>query len=475
MSKALIRKAKNVVNGYSSMQVLVREATSNDPNGPSLDLMDEISERSYDSVEFFELMDMLDKRLNDKGKNWRHVAKSLTVLDYLVRSGSENCVLWCKENLYVIKTLREFMHEDELGNDQGQIVRVKAKELTSLLLDEERLREEREMRRKKRKSRRRRDPDTFDDDLQRALEESRLTAEQEEQERRMRMGEMADDEDDLQTALQLSKEEEELRRLRELQQQQQLQQAQAQMFPQQQQAMYYDIFGNPISAEEYMQYQQQLAEQQYQQQQYQQLAQQQALAAQQQYLAEQQALAQQQAFAQQQYMQQQFTQQPLATGSNNPFALGSQGKTGNAAPKPAATSPAISAPAPAPAPAVSSPQKPLTQTRTGNQSITDKYSALNTLLATGTGIDTFGNTGDTRVPAQHTKTGNFINSQGTGYRQVGDQPKHNPFLGTQYTGLPSSSIVPSYTGYGFGNQGGQTQQSNNQQNNADQGFSLIDL
>lgn len=46
---------------------------------------------------------------------------------------------------YVIKTLREFRHENESGFDEGQIIRVKAKELVSLLNDEERLREERSM------------------------------------------------------------------------------------------------------------------------------------------------------------------------------------------------------------------------------------------------------------------------------------------------------------------------------------------
>lgn len=39
-------------------------------------------------------MEMLDKRLNDKGKNWRHVFKSLTLLDYILHAGSENCVMY---------------------------------------------------------------------------------------------------------------------------------------------------------------------------------------------------------------------------------------------------------------------------------------------------------------------------------------------------------------------------------------------
>jgi epsin len=47
-----------------------------------------------DRSDFVEIMEMLDKRLNDKGKNWRHVFKSLTLLDYILHTGSENCVLY---------------------------------------------------------------------------------------------------------------------------------------------------------------------------------------------------------------------------------------------------------------------------------------------------------------------------------------------------------------------------------------------
>lgn len=72
------------------------------------------------STEFYEIMDMLDKRLNDKGKNWRHVLKALKVLDYCLHEGSELVVTWGKQNIYIIKTLREFMYVDEEGRDVGQ-------------------------------------------------------------------------------------------------------------------------------------------------------------------------------------------------------------------------------------------------------------------------------------------------------------------------------------------------------------------
>lgn len=63
---------------------------------------------------------MLDKRLNDKGKNWRHVLKALKVLDYCLHEGSELVVTWARKHVFIIKTLREFQHIDEDGRDVGQ-------------------------------------------------------------------------------------------------------------------------------------------------------------------------------------------------------------------------------------------------------------------------------------------------------------------------------------------------------------------
>lgn len=53
----------------------VREATSNDPWGPSSSLMSEIADLTFNVVAFAEVMGMVWKRLNDSGKNWRHVYK----------------------------------------------------------------------------------------------------------------------------------------------------------------------------------------------------------------------------------------------------------------------------------------------------------------------------------------------------------------------------------------------------------------
>ncbi|XP_053393478.1 epsin-1-like isoform X3 [Mercenaria mercenaria] len=136
------RTLKNVVKNYTDAQVKVREATSNDPWGPSSTLMTEIADLTYNVVAFTEIMQMLWKRLNDHGKNWRHVYKSLVVLDYIIKTGSEKVAQQCKENIFAIQTLKDFQYTED-NRDQGMNVREKAKQLVALLKDDERLRNER--------------------------------------------------------------------------------------------------------------------------------------------------------------------------------------------------------------------------------------------------------------------------------------------------------------------------------------------
>lgn len=120
----------------------------------------------------------------------------MTVLDYLLHAGSENVVLYFKDNIYIIKTLKEFQYVDEEGKDQGANVRQKAKDITNLLQDASRLQQERRNRAsmRDRMTRTGYDEDAGDEnarrrsqslpprrnntdaELQRAIEESKRTA-----------------------------------------------------------------------------------------------------------------------------------------------------------------------------------------------------------------------------------------------------------------------------------------------------------
>ncbi|XP_042866696.1 epsin-2-like isoform X21 [Penaeus japonicus] len=138
----LRRNMKNIAHNYTDAQIKVREATSNDPWGPSSTLMSEVADLTYNVVAFSEIMQMIWKRLNDHGRNWRHVYKALVLLEYLIKTGSEKVADQCKENIFAIQTLKDFQYIEE-NKDQGMSVREKAKALVTLLKDDERLRNER--------------------------------------------------------------------------------------------------------------------------------------------------------------------------------------------------------------------------------------------------------------------------------------------------------------------------------------------
>lgn len=90
------------------------------------------------SNDFVEIIEMLDKRLvrpispcsppplaadrlpssqNDKGKNWRHVFKSLTLLDYCLHAGSENVVQYFRS---VVSALSLACSVLTLSTSQGE-------------------------------------------------------------------------------------------------------------------------------------------------------------------------------------------------------------------------------------------------------------------------------------------------------------------------------------------------------------------
>ena len=140
--RGLQRNVKNVVKNYTEPQVKVREATCNDPWGPSSTLMSEIADLTYNVVAFSEIMQMIWKRLNDHGKNWRHVYKALVLLGYLIKTGSEKVAQQCRENIFAIQTLKDFQYIED-NKDQGMNVREKSKALVALLKDDEKLKIER--------------------------------------------------------------------------------------------------------------------------------------------------------------------------------------------------------------------------------------------------------------------------------------------------------------------------------------------
>ncbi|XP_027367679.1 clathrin interactor EPSIN 2 isoform X2 [Abrus precatorius] len=91
------------------------------------------------SHEYQMIMAVIWKRINDTGKNWRHVYKGLTVLEYLVAHGSERVIDEIREHAHQLSTLSDFQYMDSSGRDQGNNVRRKSQSLVLLVNDKEKI------------------------------------------------------------------------------------------------------------------------------------------------------------------------------------------------------------------------------------------------------------------------------------------------------------------------------------------------
>lgn len=435
-------------------------------------------------------------------------------------------------------------------------MRVSAKELTALILDEERLRSERNdrkswksrvtgieefqsndsptsPRRPRERTVRPQRADEEDAEYKLAIEASKYQEEEDRKKRASRQGGGEPDDEDLAKAIKLSKEEEELRR-RELEEQNAaslfdddpIQTMQPTGYNQgYQQGGAIDWSGNPIDQQQtgYPNYNQtgfgqqptgyqngfpngfgaqptgydafggQQPQQQQQQQQpfgaqptgYNPYGQQQSNFGQDMFGGQPQSQPQQQQ-QQEQPVAQPGTNNPWATpsaslmapaplkatptGSNNPFASGSSQQANRPSPFATQQKPTLdtlveqktlsqfNSPS-------FNPPTTFTPQQTAVQKPQSEYqSKLGALLESGEGMDTFGNVGNLRIPAQHTAPGTFVNSAGAGMNRIHEQQTgSNPFLQTQFTGMPQAAYggqqafgghqIPAQTGPAYGGQG----------------------
>lgn len=133
----------------------------------------------------------------------------MVLLEYCVVCGSDSLVRYATDRIYLIRTLKEFVHYDEFGREQGAGVRQKSEDLVNLLTNPAMLAEARRNKKLPGWSRNstadichiseypgntlaiegppRNDPD--DAELQRAIEESKRTAAAEEERRKRNQSE----------------------------------------------------------------------------------------------------------------------------------------------------------------------------------------------------------------------------------------------------------------------------------------------
>ncbi|KAI9146229.1 hypothetical protein BKA69DRAFT_1034500 [Paraphysoderma sedebokerense] len=141
--KSKFNKVKAAVLNLTELEQKVKEATNSDAWGASSSLMLEISQATYDYQGFNEVMPAVYKRFTEAGKSWRNIYKALTLLEYLIKNGSERVVDFARAHTYDLKALNNFNHIDEKGKDQGINIRHRAKIILDLLGDDNLIRDER--------------------------------------------------------------------------------------------------------------------------------------------------------------------------------------------------------------------------------------------------------------------------------------------------------------------------------------------
>ncbi|KAF7255349.1 hypothetical protein EG68_07988 [Paragonimus skrjabini miyazakii] len=137
-------KMTNIVMNFTETEAKVREATSDEAWGPHGQLLQQIADLTFTHGSFLEVMCTLWSRLHtESSRSWRRVYKSLILLDFLLKNGSEQVAAGAREHIYDLRTLESFQFVDENGKDQGINVRIKVQELIDLLQDPDRLNAER--------------------------------------------------------------------------------------------------------------------------------------------------------------------------------------------------------------------------------------------------------------------------------------------------------------------------------------------
>nr|CAB3485644.1 unnamed protein product [Digitaria exilis] len=124
---------------FSVKKNQVLDATSDEPWGPHGSALSELAHATKKFAECQMVMNVLWTRLGERGANWRHVYKALTIIEYLIANGSERAVDDILDHYSKISVLSSFEYVEPNGKDAGINVRKKVETIVGILNDKERI------------------------------------------------------------------------------------------------------------------------------------------------------------------------------------------------------------------------------------------------------------------------------------------------------------------------------------------------
>ena len=134
----------NQARPRNDVEARVYEVLSHKNWGSSSTKMNEIAADTFEYDKYAIISKILWESLQSKRPAaWRVVFKALTLLEHLIKNGSERCVDEARGHSHVLRSLQNFNYY-EGTTDRGVGVREKSKQLVEILSDDERIREERQ-------------------------------------------------------------------------------------------------------------------------------------------------------------------------------------------------------------------------------------------------------------------------------------------------------------------------------------------
>ncbi|CAA0383426.1 unnamed protein product [Arabidopsis thaliana] len=138
--------ARLVLTDVTEAELLVEEVTNGDPSSPDAKTMTKIAEASFDTVEYWRIVDVLHRKIGKDEreiKNWREAYKAMVLLEFLLTHGPIHLPHDFLYDLDHFRFLSTFQYVDNNGFDWGAQVQKKADQIQTLLLGKEELREAR--------------------------------------------------------------------------------------------------------------------------------------------------------------------------------------------------------------------------------------------------------------------------------------------------------------------------------------------
>ena len=105
--------------GQVDLLAKLAEATTNDSSFASISLLNEISSRTDNREDCDLVLRHCAKILTLKPKLWKKIQKGLSLIEHIIKTGSQNFIEQIKDERDKLKDLYEFTYEED-GKDRGE-------------------------------------------------------------------------------------------------------------------------------------------------------------------------------------------------------------------------------------------------------------------------------------------------------------------------------------------------------------------